>query len=357
MKIITIATPAVLAAAVSASCASVQEAAGPDARPRKADGVFLEETIISQGGQDLFYHVANLTREGSPYVKFLIVDEEGRDTTIFGAKGKLDFGAFKGTAELIGFDDTDNNHGIGVNARGKAGETAVGVALEKRVDAGASTEMATAYARHRRGDWEVTGGVSGVDGDARGIAALSHTSGQNMVGAAVTANGNGQGYATAVAGRMTEKRGEGTGCRVWGKVDLEDGDHLVEVIGGTKTNLRRPDFSAPLSPDSGMHDPKLFDNRFDAHIYLWERGNGFIGRAAHSDIGGVESASADVIYHWDVNGVLPRVSLGYSRVDGVDSVRGGVGATFKNSYFDVVVEGIEGEKPKVMAVAAAAYRF
>jgi hypothetical protein len=174
-------------------CASVQKVAEPDAQPRKSDSIFLEEAVESQGDESTFYHAAVFSSGGEQYAKVLVIDGEETDTVNFGAKGNFDFGSFRGNAELVGFDDSENNHATGLNARGTVGNTTVGMALEKKVGAGETADMAMAYARQKIGDVEVTGGIAGVDGDARGIAALGCHAGQNFFGAGINANGDGEG--------------------------------------------------------------------------------------------------------------------------------------------------------------------
>ena len=346
--------PAALAA--SAGCAAVHEA-------QQRDAVFLEETVVSQGGQDTCYHTANLAREGSPYAKFLVVDEEGKDTTIFGARGKLDFSRFQGSAELIGFDDTEGSHGIGVNARAGSGGTTFGAALEKMVDSGSTEEMKAAYAGHRQGKIEVVGGMLDVSGDTRGVLSLSFTEGQNLVGAAVQSNDEGEGHATVVAGRFFQTQGEGFGYRAWARFDLKNGDYLLDAILSTRTNIARGSLHSRISPDNGKHERKLFDNRFDDHSYLCEKGDGLIVQLRHSDTQEGVVLLADAIYHFQKQGriFVPRAILGYTRTDdgtgAVDAGRIGAGCNYNGGYAEVVVEGAEGQKPKVTAVAAATLRF
>ncbi len=330
------------------------------------DSIFFEETVRRNADEDMHQEVVVLESGGKPYFNARLKHFENLDLLEYSARGNFGFGAFNGTAELVGFEDSDNNSGAGVNGRGNSGEnTLVGFALEKRVDAGTPTQMSNLYARHAFekswGDFELTAAVGDLDGDTIWAAALDILCGNDFYGAGVFADDDGEGYATAVAGRFTEQKGEGFGYRVWGKSTLDGENHLVDFTASTRTNFVEGMIRAPIKPDNGMLDPKLMDNRFDAHLYPWNFGNGIIANARHLDIAGVETRSADFMHHWKYKGSFLRLGAGYSRIDdGTDAVEAGrinLGAIFKKGYIDVIVEQTSEGDTNVEAVAGAGVTF
>jgi len=314
------------------------------------DEVFVQQTAQTHDEEESYSTLVALSNQDGAYLKAITFDNPDGSETRFAARGKIKMAGAEGSAEILGTEHSNGNHGSGINARLSSGDTTVGGALEKVVDAGTESEMSSAYVSQSYNDWGFTGGVSDLDGDTSAIASVSYSSNNNFAGAGVVSNTDGDGFATVVAGKAAENRGEGFGYRAWAKAGLDGSYHVADFTFSTGTNFSIPAIAAVVAPDNGWLDTGLIDNRMDAHVYLWERGNGFIGNLKHSDIGGVATFSADAVMPLGkIGNVNPRINAGYKAVDdGTDVTESGslgLGLTGPRGYADLTVTAAEGEKP------------
>lgn len=326
--------------------------AGPaeDQQQEKKDSVFVEETAVSQGDSQTFYHLAVFSSENSPYAKVLFTDAEDLDTLTFGARGNFDFGVLRGNAELIGFIDSDENHGIGLNARGEILGTRLGLALEKMVNAGSESGLSSFYMSRDFGDLNATLGIADIDDETSGIATFSYTAGKNMFGLGITADDEG-GYLTAMAGRFAGEGGEDFGYRAWVKHDF-DGNYVIDLLVSTNTTISKGAIGALTAADNGFHDQQLFPNKFDAFAYLHDRTSpgGVAANVNFSEIEDATNLVVDVLYQFQQMGHFsPRVGIKYTHADdgtdATESITGSIGTEFKNGYVDFGITGTEGGSP------------
>lgn len=336
--------------------------------PEQGDSALFEETAAIQGDSATFYHFLKLSSGGDGYFKGMFTDREDSDTLHLGAKGRFNFGFMEGTAELIGFSDSEKNYGIGVNARGDVEKTRIGISLERRALGGDSENMFLAYGRRKFGNLEPMLGiaaiVNGDDIETKGLAALSYTLGQFVFGAAARANQDGDGDFTAVAGRMAEKKGEGFGYRLWTNVDF-DGNYTIDLIASTNTTFSYPGITCIISPDSGLQDPKLFKNQFDKLSYLWERTTpgGFAGNIRVSGKNdGTLAGAGRLLYRFPgFSGISPKVGIGGGFTRDNDetrlSVSPSIGVSYKNLDIEVIATAGEGQRPAYLVIGSVGFSF
>jgi hypothetical protein len=338
------------AALAGAGAVEAGEPAGenPQVEVVKRDNLLFEETVTTQDGKEEFDHYLQI----GDFAKMFFVDTETLDSLDWAARGKFDFGFMKGSGELFGYSDSDENMGVGINARGSIGDFRIGGALEKMVTAGIPERFGNIWVARDFGNLTTTAGIAKDDNDSYGIASFLFTKGRYDFGAGTTLNSDGEGFATAVFGRHYENRGEGLGYRVWMKHDLEH-DYSVDLLLSTNTTISRGSMASRVSPDDGAHDGGIVENWFDWHAPLWVRTTpgGIIAHANYSDVGDVEKFKAECLKQFAyIGSVSPRAGIGYGRIDdGTDvteSVSGQFGVGFKNgNYVDLKVTGAEEQKP------------
>ena len=301
---------------------------------RSKGSVFFDETFDNNGGA---YHFVGFMNDGKPYAKSLFIDGED-DELQFAARNNVTLGGLEGTAEVVGSASENNDSSIGLNARGSISGTDVGVALEKKVSGGDAAQMSTLYVRGKTDNTKVTAGASDVDGDARGILAATYQMGQNIIGAGVNVNESGEGSRVAVVGRFPEQKGEGFGYRAF--VLDNNGVKVVKFLACTRSTISNLTIEGIVSPDGGCLDPAIVANRFDPFSYLWQRTKpgGIVVEGRYSDVFGTQTTELETIYQLpEIRGVSPRVGVTGKLVDdGIGSLSGRVGASFKNGYADVI---------------------
>jgi len=327
------------------------------------DSLFVDETIVSQDNKQNYMHKLVALANGSPVIKIVSDDANGVSRTEFVAGNKFNLGGFEGSAEIIGAEDSENNSGAGINARGTAGNHTFGVALEKSVDANVHTVMPNVYAMQKiplgtSGFIEVTEGYVDTNGDGQGIFVVSYTKGNGIVGVGTRGNDDSR-VSTAVLGRFNSESNKGTAGKIWGRVD-QDGNHFVDLtVAIGKGKIVRPQIAAMVSPDNGCLEPGLIENWFDAHSYRWTYGNGLIVHAKHSNSDSGIVNLLDTIYHFHKEGELfvPRVFASYKKEDEIESGEIGVGGSWENSYFDLGINVAEEEKPALKLISGSKIGF
>ena len=78
---------------------------------------FVEETVELQNNTPAFYHWADVST-GKNAARVLVIQTADKTEASYGAKQAFEFGKLKGDGELIGFSNSQENYGAGINARG-----------------------------------------------------------------------------------------------------------------------------------------------------------------------------------------------------------------------------------------------
>lgn len=331
-----------------------------------ADGLFLEETLVSQDNQNTLYHFAGLSDDNGMYAKFLFTDNEdpASDSLSYGFRGGFDLFGMNGLAEAIGFNTRDDS-GYGLNARADLNKfLKIGTALEKTLTGGDSTRLGMVYTTLNLDDFKLNFGLSNTDTEGestgRGLATLAYTQGQNMYGFGITSDGldkDAEGFATAMVGRFGKETGD-FGYRAFIQSDFE-GNYTIDLLLSTNTAISAGTIGAITEPDNGSHDQKLFTNRFDAATYLFERakqGQGIVGHASQSEFEDTLTRTIEGLYKFHKKGsIAPMAGLGYSSIDDgadvTDSIYGMIGAELDKGYVQLKITGTEGQKPSFNLVA------
>ena len=323
------------------------------------DSVFIEESAETKDNIDTFYHFLMFANEKGPYMKALFTDADAKDSTSFGLRQNFDFGVFNGNAELIGFEDSTENHGIGVNARGNVNKNlGFGSALEKTIQNSNPTLMSNVHTNANFSNVDSILGVTNQEDKTKLTASLGYTFNINYFGVGLTKNTvDGDWFATAVAGRHFKDKGQDFGYRLYGKQD-SDKNYTLDFLASTKTAISKGTIAAMVTQDNGLHDPKLFTNRFDSSYYLWERTTpgGIALNAGYSDVNDNKSVSVNTAYRFPTK-ISPMILAGYTRKEDAsgkvtESATGSIGVTDSSgNYLTFTATGTDNQKPNFSAVA------